>query len=626
MVVIIEDNVLIYDIETLTFGKPDSSKDRLRVFGCHSYKTKKPYMLSKKEDTQKVINAHKFLVGFNNKKYDNPILVREGVNLNYKIIVDLREIFIRRAGGMKTNKGMLGDIMMEYSLDYITKMLDIVNEETGKDKIDYSIFQKATWTKEETDEIIKYTKKDIEVTRKLYEWVEEYFQSLKFFISEEDVRKKVYLTSSLAKFTYKAICKAMKWEETYAGEGSDESIQGGYVSYPAGERFEGNIYCLDFNSLYPFIMIMCNLYGRIKNGNNNGNVWFGDNKWKVEGAYNSKELNEVCKLLLRWYKDRLVYKKEGDRREYTIKIILNTIYGILTNPYYTLVYDLIGGGDCTRIGRQWVKYARKVFREAGYEIIYTDTDSIYIKDLHNDKEKMLKVKDKIINDIKETVPFPQDMFDMGIDDEIKYMFFFKGGNKEEKDSDIEMDSDDFLNKPKGFMKKNYVYVKKVFDKDGNYIKDEVVIKNLGVRKKSNSGLSKEIFWKHMVPKIIDSGECKFSKAYVKNLINELLEKDIGLAALRKDVGQYSQYASTSPNSLPAQVSKKYGSGIHFLIPNTKGIGVGKGKSYCNMEEFKQNNLRLEHIDLTNVWKELEYFIKPIVMKNIFAFEEKTSEV
>ena len=37
----IHNETLIYDIETLTFGKPNSSKDKLRIFGCYSYKTGK---------------------------------------------------------------------------------------------------------------------------------------------------------------------------------------------------------------------------------------------------------------------------------------------------------------------------------------------------------------------------------------------------------------------------------------------------------------------------------------------------------------------------------------------------------------------------------------------------------
>jgi len=74
--------------------------------------------------------------------------------------------------------------------------------------------------------------------------------------------------------------------------------------------------------------------------------------------------------------------------------------------------------------------------------------------------------------------------------------------------------------------------------------------------------------------------------------------------MRKNVGPFSQYLEKSPNSLPAQISKKYGAGIYFLIPNLKGIGVGKGKKYCTIEEFTERKLTIDDIDLSNVWKAL----------------------
>lgn len=244
----IHKNTLIYDLETKTFGKPDSSKDIMRIFACHSYIKDKSYLLTSPEQAQTLINAHKFLVGFNNYEYDNPILLREGVSLKYKMIIDLRKIFKSRASQMKIDKGMLGDLLMEYSLDYITRMLDIVTEEEAKLKIDYALFRKDTWTPEERKMIANYTRRDIEVTKTLYEWVENYFSGFKPFISEADVKKKVYLTASIAKFSYKAICKAMNWTEEYGTDNpEDERIGGGYVSYPAGEKYEGDIYCLDYN-------------------------------------------------------------------------------------------------------------------------------------------------------------------------------------------------------------------------------------------------------------------------------------------------------------------------------------------------------------------------------------------
>ena len=169
------------------------------------------------------------------------------------------------------------------------------------------------------------------------------------------------------------------------------------------------------------------------------------------------------------------------------------------------------------------------------------------------------------------------------------------------------------------MKKNYIYVSKIRDKDGNDTGERsVTIKNLGIKKKSNSALSKKIFWEYMVPQI-KKGNCKFSKTWINDLIMKLIKEDINIATMRKSVGSYEQYAKTSPNGLPAQLAKKYGPGIHFVIPNIMGVGVGKGKSFCTLEEFNNHNLRYEHIDLDNIWKELDYFIKPVVTKNIFDF-------
>lgn len=248
---VVVNDILVIDLETQTFGRPDGNKDVMKFFGCYSYKTKKFYMLQDKNDIRTVLNAHKYLVGFNNKQYDDLILKREGFDIKYKVTIDLMEIFKKRAGSMKINKGMLGDLLMSYSLDYITKTLDLIDDGT-KLKIDFNIFKKDVWTPEEVLLIREYLERDIMLTKKLYDWCEEYFESFKEYLTEDDVRRKVYLTASTGKFSYKAICKALNWEEVYADSNKDleeSTIQGGYVSYPAGEKFENNIYCLDFACL-----------------------------------------------------------------------------------------------------------------------------------------------------------------------------------------------------------------------------------------------------------------------------------------------------------------------------------------------------------------------------------------
>lgn len=1020
--------VLCYDIETETAGaRPNAYKDRLKIFGFYSYKIDKIGLIpfTDKKAIQKVIDNHKFIVGFNNENYDDPILKREGISLEYKRIIDLRKILKQRAGSMMTKKGMLGNVLMKYSLDYITRFLDLVDDDSAKGEMDYNILKKDTWTKQEIKEIKEYTERDIEITKKLYEWMEKYFEGFKDFLSKHDVEGKYYLTDTMAKFGYKAICHALGWAPVYDIEAlrnqdnSKKIATGGFVGYPSGEKFEGNIYCLDFNclpkgelvytskgykkvedikvgdktisldgkentfvdkrkknakeliiielkdgtiikqtpehkiptnngvkqakninmndklianfntnlsngrrnellellgisicegslfrykrwlvdkqhptgrystasqthlciklheqdfkkhieylfkkyipyslnfkitkkyskkckcfaefyniydtrkevynwfdnfkkkyynveyitqntsniksflagvfkadacwnikrhsielrttdeyrfniikrcleclgvyssnykckkkyghcninyifeiaigseikkifewfnwgsyrddkityikntifnegkkdisirsiktiagnfevydltmsrqespyfihngifthnSLYPHIMMQCNLFGR----NKEPVGWHGGNMWDVEGFYNDTSLHPVGKLLETFYHLRLKYKlkivledgvivnmkdvvsnsdkylnkkyknifhlpdgKMGlelktitkdeiivfedlvklgvDRREYTIKIVINSIYGISLNPYYKLVFDIVAGGDCTRIGRQWTKHARKKFRDNKYDVVATDTDSYFIYDHLDNKEKVLEINREIISDIKNSVPFPMSTFDADIDAEIKYIFFFKGKQQEDKESDKEMDEDDIINKPKGFMKKNYIYVE---------TNGELTIKNLGIRKKNISAISKKIFWEYMVPKI-KKGQIKFTKTEIDNIMKKYLQQDLSLAYMRKEVNDLFFYKK-SMTGIQAQISKQYGPGIHFLIPNIRNIGIGKGVKYCSVEEFKKYGMGISDIDFKNFWKELNYFIKKQEFKKLFDYGE-----
>jgi DNA polymerase elongation subunit (family B) len=345
------------------------------------------------------------------------------------------------------------------------------------------------------------------------------------------------------------------------------------------------------NSLYPHIFAQCNLFSPTTTGYN------GNGKFKLKGVYNNEQMGKIESLLMEFYAMRNEFKKNKDPREYSVKIIINTSYGLTGNPAFKHLYNPIGAGDCTSLGRQWVMLARERFREAGYEILYTDTDSVYIKDVNNDKNKMLEIKDKLIREIKDNVPFEQDTFDMGIDDEISHMWFFKGKGKNEFDENDFMDDDDFINRNLGLMKKNYIYLTK---------DDRVVYKNLGVKKKSTSALTRYIFRELLIPKIKEEKKVKWKKSWFEETIQKLLSEDLKLGATRYKVNKAETYKNT--NQIQAQISRQYGEGIHFLIKNNK-LGVGKGSKYCTMEEFKNNNMRFEDIDLSGVWSELGYFIQ-----------------
>jgi DNA polymerase elongation subunit (family B) len=402
-----ESDALIIDIETKTFGRPDPEKDMMKFFGCYSYKSGKFYMLTNKNDIQRVINAHKYIIGFNHKMYDLPILKREGINLDYKIPIDLMEIFKKRASSMKTKKGMLGDLLMSYSLDFITKTLDLVDDGT-KGKIDFNIFKKDSWTPEELATIREYLELDIMLTKKLYEWCEDYFESFKGYVTEDDVRKKVYLTASTASFTYKVMCKELGMEAEFANaDGDSEMYEGGYVAYPAGEKFEDNMCMLDYSSLYPSIFIQCNLFSHNCTCCTQEEKWHGKGFFKVDGYYCTKKQGPIEELYKKLFLLKKEYTKTKSPFAYITKLLLNSGYGVTANPCFKNMYNKMGASDCCAIGRQMILYTRKRFREEGYKNLMSDTDSVVVK--YPDGKTVtdaVELGKKIVLELQEYVSFP----------------------------------------------------------------------------------------------------------------------------------------------------------------------------------------------------------------------------
>jgi DNA polymerase elongation subunit (family B) len=608
----IPEDTLIYDIECGTpTGVPNPQKDILRVFGCYSYKHKKPFILTNIDEAKKLFSQHKYLVGYNNRNYDDEVLKRYGFDFKYKTIIDMFEVIDKRQKVIYHKKGVaLYDELMSQSLDYVTKIIGLVTEEDGKGTLDYSLLNKQHWTTEEAKNIYYYTKRDIEITKKLYEWLEKYFESSKKYVTQQNINRKEYLVSTPADYTYSVICTRLNWTEDKDFNVVSEHFDGAYVGYPAGAEFKGRIRCKDFNSLYPHLFALANLYSPVGPGEQG---WHGNDVFKVEGTYKTDGLGKIESLLMEIYKERQQLKKKGDPAEQTLKLVINTAYGISGSPKFKHLYNPVTAADCTRLGRQCIFLARKMYTEYGYKVIYTDTDSVYVLDPFEDDTKLDEVTKKIVDKIKANVPFPQDTFDMGTDAKIKYMFFFKGKNKVERDDKF-MDELDIINKPKGYKKKNYIYVTE---------DNKLVVKNLIVKQKSCSPLTRKIFWDDLAPQIIEKGKIKFSKAYLSRLVDTYLKDDLSLIQMRVVAKPLSEYKSNT--SKQAQATLTYGPGIHFLIPNLKNIGCGKGKKFCTLEEYKKHNLQIKDIDLSGVWSELETFIKPVVTKNIFAYTNNNTD-
>jgi DNA polymerase elongation subunit (family B) len=259
----------------------------------------------------------------------------------------------------------------------------------------------------------------------------------------------------------------------------------------------------------------------------------------------------------------------------------------LGNPVFAQVHDYVAAEDCTMLGQQFIKYARHTFEEAGYELLYTHTDSVYICDPYGNEKRVKETRDNIIEFIKKSVPFPQDTFDMDIDDYIKRIYFFKN------------ESGDYL-------KNNYVYLTR---------EDKLKVKGLQIIKSNATKLGKKIFFDHIAPKIKENGQYTFKKSQIESWIESALIKDMSLVSNSFRVKPWETYANES--QIQAQISKHFGEGTHAMVKINRSHlkGIGRASNYITLEQARE--VHMSWFDLEGTWNELRHFIEP--QKSLEAF-------
>ena len=496
----IADDVLIFDIETNSL---DTKTAKMVWFGAFSFKYNKYffYTYHEREEIQKLIKDHRVVVGFNSKFFDLPIMENNGLNVDYKIQIDLLRVLFThenrksiREGIIKVDGKILKDILSNHKLKTIAQALKL---SVQKGDINYNIFKQDEWNSIQIQEILKYLYYDVKITKELFEYMYKEFLPMKQFMSPLDQQRYNWYRTSMGSYTYKVICYHAGIEEEYDEHTGRKKYEGGFVSAPAGDLFRGNIYCLDFSSAYPHSFLHGNLYSHSCSCCTEEEKWSGNELFPIEGKYCKKSPGKVEKVIKKFYLQRLEYKKNKDPREFAVKIILNTMYGISGSSVFKNLHSLTTASDCTLMARQMVKLAREIFKERGYELIYTDTDSVYLCDPYNDKTRLLAIKDIIINKIKENIPFPQETFGMGIDEEIKAIWFFRDERNDLK-------------------KKNYMYITK-----DNRIK----VKGLAIIKSACSRLTKKVM-AHIKSGIIQFTDIKFDRSYIEIIVKKFIDEDL----------------------------------------------------------------------------------------------------
>jgi len=544
----------LYDLET---DSVNPNKANLKFYGGIDLETEDLVMMPYTKNIQIIdrIKQAKILIGFNIKEYDNKVLEKFGVSIEYKSQVDLYECLAPNNFNSTKNKNRLADInpglkLKNYKLDTIIKALGL-DDDGAKGEIDYDIFKKDSWNNEEIKIIEKYLEQDLKLTLKLFNWYRGIFKPLEKYLSPKVVARYKHLTCKSGGVGYKFVCHQAGLEEEYEDweiakemKKTAERVEGGHHIHPKYEKVRGTIICRDFVSHYPTIIVMAQLH--------------------------DKKITDAIELNL---KERLKAKASGDKATaLALKVPLNAIYGICNNPMFKNIYNPHVASETTRIGRELLKRYARTLEIGGILPLYGFTDSVYAGIPKGYTAEDLEILTKVFIELtRQEFKKPLDSYNLGVDGMYKFMWFIE-------------------------------------KKDNNYLKvttdDKIEIKG-GLFDKNTPECVLRIFKEFISPKIIKDLDVDFKEEELKDYIFNVLKDNPELSAQEYTVKKPEDYQTET--SIQYKISKKYGPGTHLMIPNTSDIGVGISSTYCTLEDFKTNNLTADNIYMDRIMRYMKPF-------------------
>ncbi len=153
----------------------------------------------------------------------------------------------------------------------------------------------------------------------------------------------------------------------------ESKIIGGFIKQPEAGIFH-NVIILDFKSLYPSI---------IKTFNIDPASYLGKKKEKgaiesPNGAFFQNSKGILPDIIDKLHNARELAKKEkNELANYAIKIIMNSFYGVMASQN-SRFFDFDMASSITNFARFIIQLTAKEIEKLGHEVIYSDTDSVFI--------------------------------------------------------------------------------------------------------------------------------------------------------------------------------------------------------------------------------------------------------
>ena len=233
--------------------------------------------------------------------------------------------------------------------------------------------------------------------------------------SGEAGRIEHYLLRIFNKKGYVFPCKPEAYDVKERVKNSKILLKGGFVLDPK-PGLHSNVVVLDFKSMYPSIIRTFNVCPTTKVRTKD----FKEEdvlKTAANVCYYKHEIRkgiipeilehlmisrDVAKKKLKNEKDPLK-KSMYHGEQWALKILANAFYGYLGYAR-ARIYDLDIANTITSEGRAMIGDTIKKINEKGFEVLYSDTDSVFVQMKTENMEEIKKVGSEIANNISEGLP------------------------------------------------------------------------------------------------------------------------------------------------------------------------------------------------------------------------------
>jgi DNA polymerase I/DNA polymerase-2 len=283
---------------------------------------------------------------------------------------------------------------------------DVSKEFLGDTKKDFEFKSLSKMSEDDWKKYFIYNLKDSDLTYRLFQ---KFWQDIKEFsrvmseptfeISRNGMSKNVesYILHNLNKFN--EIPEKRPTHDEIGERRGREKYEGAFVFQPTPGLYE-NLVLFDFTSYWPSIIATFNLSKSTfleKKEKNSLEVDIGNKK-----AYFSKtpgffpEMLKEIILLRKKYKTELKQKEDAitRARSNAFKLLANASYGY-QGFFGARYYCPEASASTTSISRDFIKRVIELINKKGYEVVYSDTDSISFKLGKQNKNDSLKLLDEI---------------------------------------------------------------------------------------------------------------------------------------------------------------------------------------------------------------------------------------